>query len=179
MTRERIRKRYFEWLCDLIAHNGAYFKLLEYLFNTDFEYIIPMDDNRACDGVNLRYKFGRKVGYGDNMVATLLDVTPCSVLEMMAALAFRCEEQIMWNDDIGNRTGVWFWEMVKNLGLLSMTDRSFNEDRVRTIIERFLERDYEPDGRGGLFAVEGYPKDMRSIEIWYQMFIFLEAYYDA
>ena len=44
-------------------------------------------------------------------------IRPCSVLEMMIALSMRCEEQIMDDPDIGNRTGQWFWDMIDNLGL--------------------------------------------------------------
>ena len=39
----------------------------------------------------------------------------CSVLEMMVALAICCEETYMDNPNIGNRTGQWFWNMVKNI----------------------------------------------------------------
>ena len=179
MTTKKLRTRYFMWLCNLVGHNGSYFMLLDYLHRIQFTYVLDMDGNRAEDGINLRYKFGEAERYSDAMIASYLDISPCSVLEMMAALAFRCEEHLMCDDSIGDRTGVWFWEMIKNLGLASMSDRNFNQDRVEAIITDFLDRDYEPDGRGGLFAIEGYSRDMRTIEIWYQMCAYLEVYYDA
>ena len=36
------------------------------------------------------------------------------------------------------------------------------------VIRRFLNRDYERDGKGGLFTIEHCRYDMRDIEIWYQ-----------
>lgn len=179
MTKEKLSTLYFEWLCQLTGHDGAHFKLLEYLYKTPFIYIFPMDGNRAEDGIDLRYKFGRKRGFKDALIASFLDISPCNVFEMMAALAFRCEEQIMWDPDIGNRTGIWFWEMIRSLGLQSMTDQNYDERKVDQVIQDFLNRNYDPDGRGGLFAIPGFSRDMRDIEIWYQMCAYLEAYYDA
>lgn len=51
------------------------------------------------------------------MIASYLDNRPCSVLEMIIALAIRLEEHIMDDPDIGNRTGQWFWDMIVSLGL--------------------------------------------------------------
>lgn len=63
-----------------------------------------------------------------------------SVLEMLIALSIRLEEHIMDDPEIGDRTGQWFWNMITNLGLGSMDDRKFNENRVEDIVTRFLER---------------------------------------
>lgn len=139
------------------------------LHDSEFTYTIPMDGNRAEDGVNLRYRFGYEESYSDRMIASLLDVRSCSVLEMMIALALRCEEDIMENPDIGNRTGCWFWIMIDNLGLSPMDDAHFDERYVDHVIRCLLNHEYEYDGAGGLFMVEDPPGDMRTTEIWYQM----------
>jgi hypothetical protein len=88
---------------------------------------------------------------------------------MLVALALRCEENIMDDPDMGNRTGQWFWIMISNLGLGAMRDSRFNERRAEVVIDRLLSRDYEPDGEGGLFTVKGCKHDMRTVEIWHQM----------
>ena len=36
-------------------------------------------------------------------------------------------------------------------------------------IKAFLDREYAPDGRGGLFYIPGIDIDMRQVEIWRQM----------
>lgn len=173
MTKEELNERYFDWVVQSIgpnpyAENRTYHELLYLLNSIEFTYIIPMDANRYEDGVDLRYRFAANKGYADSLIANLLDDHPCSVLEMMAALAIRLEEHIMDNPDIGNRTGLWFWDMIDSLGLYSMHDERFDEDEVIDIVQRFLDRDYEPDGSGGLFTVTNCNFDMRNVEIWYQ-----------
>lgn len=81
----------------------------------------------------------------------------------------------MDDPSIGDRSGQWFWGMIQNLGLRSQTDTVFNETRVRDSISRFLRRDYEPNGQGGLFTVKNSPVDMREIEIWSQMWRFIDT----
>jgi hypothetical protein len=133
-----------------------------------------MDGNRAEDGIDLRYRFGYEQGYDSPMIATLLDDRPCSVLEMLIALAIRCEEHIMDDPDIGNRTGQWFWNMIINLGLGFMDDTKFDENYVKDVISRFLYRKYKRNGEGGLFTVEHCKNDLRTVEIWYQMCWYLD-----
>lgn len=181
MTRDYIINRYFNWMYDLICVNRhskrlSYRKLLDYLFRTDFIYIIGLDGNRAEDGINLRYRFGNDCGYTDAQVSNLLDDRECSILEMMVALSIRCEEHIMDDPDIGNRTGQWFWDMIKNLKLDDMTDSNFDIRYVENIIERFLHREYESDGTGGLFTIRNCKYDLRSEEIWYQMMWYLDEF---
>lgn len=179
MTQYELNHRYFNWLCRLVCDTkhpySRYSSLLEHLHNVQFEYILDMDENRLMDGIDMRYRFGRENRYPDSMIATLLDDRPCSILEMMVALAVRCEEHIMEDPDIGDRTGHWFWVMVHSLGLESMRDEMYNSDFVDLTLERFLNRTYAHDGQGGLFTVKGCQEDMRDIEIWYQLNMYLNT----
>jgi hypothetical protein len=88
---------------------------------------------------------------------------------MMVALAIRCEETIMDDALLGDRTGQWFWGMIHNLDLNCMTDNRFDRDYVDDCVARLLNREYDPDGRGGLFTVRNCPHDMRDVEIWCQL----------
>lgn len=168
---DRINDEYFEWLCELIdskrfSKQVSYRKLLMHLHNIEFTWFIPRDDNRADDGIQLRRKFG--LARGDLSVQRYLN-GPCSVLEMMVALAVRCEDWIMDDVQLGNRTGQWFWGMIHNLGLTPMTDSKFDVEFVDETIARLLNREYEPDGKGGLFTVKHCDHDMRTVEIWCQL----------
>ena len=58
--------------------------------------------------------------------------------------------------------------MIVNLGLGSMTDNRYEAYVVDDILDRFLDREYEPDGKGGLFTIRGCKHDLRKVEIWYQ-----------
>lgn len=143
------------------------------LHETEFVSAIPMDDNRAVDGMDLRYRFGDECSFPPPMITSLLDDTPCSVLEMMVALAVRCEEHIMDDPDIGDRTGKWFWGMIRNLRLEGMNDFRFDNRYVDDILVRLLERRYRKNGEGGLFTVNN-GRDMRKTDIWYQMNYYLD-----
>lgn len=178
---DRINDEYFEWMYNLVYDDEyspklSYRKLLSYLHSKDFVYILPMDVNRAKDGMDLRYKFGREVGYGMPIIASNLDNRPCSILEMMVALAMRCEVSIMDDPDIGNRLGQWFWTMIINLNLNHMNDRRFDRKYVDRVLSIFLSRSYKRNGEGGLFTIHDPSRDMRSAEIWYQMCWYLDEF---
>lgn len=174
MTRNVFNNKYFDWMykrvCgDTNASRLSYRKLLEHLHTIEFTYILVMDSNRAEDGTDLRYRFAYENNYHGSMVVEYLDDRPCSVLEMMVALANRCEEDIMDDPEMGNRTGQWFWDMIVSLGLYEMNDWNFDPDYVDEVINIFLNREYKYNGEGGLFTVRNCKQDMRTVEIWYQM----------
>ena len=177
MTRKNIKQEYFEWLYELVCEKRcsegySYRDLLLFLHDTEFTYTINKDSNRAEDGVDLRYRFAYDTGCA---CADGYLEGPCSVLEMMVALAIRCEECIMDDPRYGNRTAQWFWKMVTNLGLNGMTDGRFDDRYAREVIDRFLDREYEPNGRGGLFTIRNCDYDLRYVEIWAIMLWYLDT----
>lgn len=174
------RRLYFEWLTRFVYDDRlfvglSYRRLLEYLYERDFYYILVMDENRELDGIALRYRFAEENGYSQAS-KEFVDISSrrsCSILEMMVALSLRMEEAIMSDPAVGNRTGQWFWGMVASLGLSDMTDQNFDIFKVNGALTNFLDREYRPDGAGGLFTLSNPGRDMRFIEIWYQMQAYL------
>ena len=166
---------YLNWLMGLIEDEGHlnYTELCRYLMSVDFRWSVRMDENRAADGVHLRLVFEDQTGYSfDNKDA------PCTVLEMMIALALRGGEDILWDGE-NNWTPFIFWTMIENLGLKGYTDEYFLENRgysdydLEVKINNFLDRNYDKYGHGGLFYVvpknSHFPKNFQKLEIWYQM----------
>ena len=175
MTKDELTNIYFEWLFNLVcgqrySSNVSYRKLLVYLHSTEFRYSIALDENQAKEGVYLRDRFGQSEGYHNT---DILD-DPCSVLEMMIALSIHCEESIMDDPKIGNRTGQWFWGMIVNMGLGSMVDTRFDREYVEDVVTCFLDRDYSRDGEGGLFHINNSDRDLRDMSIWSQMCGYLD-----
>lgn len=169
MTEESIKKLYFNWLCSKVKVSEKYSKLMTKLHRTEFIYILPMDANRENDGINLRYRFGDACNIDQRIIATYLDdKSSCSVFEMMVALCIRCEEEIMDNEDLGDRTGEWFYQMLLSLRLQGMDNARYNDEYVSNIINDFLNRRYRSNGDGGLFTIANPPVDMRKTEIWTQ-----------
>lgn len=173
-----VKELYFDWLCSFVYDNRyyndlSYRRLLEYLHLRVFYDINPRDANRAEDGIALRYRFAREKGISEPVIASELDISSCSILEMMIALCIRIEDNMMDDPTVGNRTGQWFWEMISSLGLNGMTDRNFDINYTNRVLSDFLERRYEPNGRGGLFTIQNPKQDQRMVEIWYQMQAYL------
>ena len=189
MLEHRINDEYFEWMYDKVCSirsvrgrdvynrfsDGISFrKLLTHLSDIEFTWVLPMDRNRSDDGISLRYRFAYEVGY-ESHVAEYIE-GPCSVLEMMIALAINMDEDIMDNPAYGDRTGQWFWGMIVSLGLGGMNDHRYDDRLVDDVIGDFLRRDYDPDGRGGLFTIKGCNRDLRDMEIHIQRNYYLNTF---
>lgn len=175
MIREELENEYFEWLVDKVCHDKfadgiSFRKLLMHLHRREFTWIMSTDENRADDGINLRRRFFLESDLDDN--SEYLDM-PCSVLEMMIALSMHCEK-IMDDPNYGDRTSHWFWRMIVNMELGGMYDSNYNKYETDKAIDILLNRKYYPNGIGGLFHIRHPVKDMREVEIWYQMCWYLD-----
>lgn len=162
---------YFEWLLRIIDCPDCYRKLMEKLDSRQFTWTIRMDENRAEDGLALRDKFLDEYGYTPDQ--SDIFIRPCSVLEMMVALACRIDDDIMFDPAYGDRAPEWFWIMITNLGLDGMDNDNFNNQNVDEILNVFLARTYMMNGTGGLFPLKHPNFNQRRVEIWYQMSSFL------
>lgn len=175
MTRTELNRQYFKWLCRLVRGandrpKGSFQKLLRALHQAEFYYILPMDDNRGSDGIDLRYRFGYENEVDGREVASYLDDRPCSVLEMLLALSIRIDEHLLYDPEFGDRPAEWFWRFIRNLGLDAMTDDNYDELKVETAIENFLERKYSKTGAGGsIVYLPDTTKDIRGVDIWCQV----------
>lgn len=178
MIFNNVTSQYFDWLHDTVCgkwepRNLSFHSLLMFLFRQDFIPSCEMDESRAEDGCDLRYRFAqeRNIPYAAMNNAT--SGMPCSMLEMMVALSIRIEEHIMADSEAGNRVGQWFWSMIVSLGMAAMDDARFDEGRVQFVIDRFNQRAYQPTGAGGLFTLINPNVDMRKLDIWYQLMAYL------
>lgn len=178
---DEIINEYFHWLTHLVdidrfSEYISYNRLLSHLHSTSYRFTIRNDINRADEGVSLRYRFAITAHpeVSPNVITDIL-AGPCSVLEMLVALAVHCEENIMDDTRYGSRTGQWFWGMINNLGIGAMSDRNFDINTVNYVLERFSNNEYEPDGRGGLFTIPDCDRDLRKVEIWYQLNWYLNS----
>lgn len=185
---DTFNREYFEWLCKIVGGFDTHYFLLKRLFSREFYYINEKDSNRAYDGVQLRNVYSDQLGYWDycmqivNGVRVDADVGEmCTVLEMLVALAIRCEHDIMNNPDKGDRTKLWFWKMLENLDIAKYDNDNWDQqayDEVNHKIDILLDRTYKRNGQGGLFPINAkYHKDQRKVEIWYQMNTWLNENY--
>ena len=57
-----------------------------------------------------------------------------------------------------------------------MTDERFDRVYAEDVIDDFLDRDYAPNGKGGLFTIKHCDYDLREVEIWTQMCWYLDCF---
>lgn len=154
-----MNSEYFKFLFTMCESPYRYEKLLRYLFETEFYGVVPNDDNRCADGLQIREQFNN-----------LNEEAPCSVLEMLIGLALRLEFELV-QTMFEKSYKEWFWILIDNLGLSWATNTALQSDtsRLKRAITRLLDRGYESNGEGGLFPLKNSKNDQRKVEIWYQM----------
>lgn len=169
---------YYNWLLNKIEFGNfteLYIGLLRRMFGTAYFSALPIDENRASDGKDLRYFFCEETGYDlDDLNLAVGD--SCTVLEMLIAFADLIANKELGDAEKGDRTPDWFWRMVKNLGLLDYPGEYLPLElrlEVTTIIQNWLNRSINYDGSGGLFPLKNPPGDERKVEFLYQMRAYL------
>ncbi len=174
-----IEQDYFHWLCEMVGADQdqeSYWLLLGELHRESFIPMIEHDENRESDGLELRDEYLRDIRASKYERIN----GDCSILEMMIALARHMDFETSDAFDDGtkkNQIGYWFWDMVHNLKLDLLDDATYNEmggrEYAETIIDDLVNREYEPDGTGGLFPLTTAYEDQRDVELWYQMAAYL------
>lgn len=150
---------YFNWIKSKVY---VHEKILIEMFNMPFAWVILGDKNRAYDVKDLRLEYIDETGA--QMPDGWADDQPASVLEVI----YRFCQTADFETDIEARH--WFATVVKNLGL----DEHLEAEEIRDILQRFIWREYEPNGRGGLFPLNDPDEDQRQVEIWYQFNTYLD-----
>lgn len=174
MINTDIQTSYYSWLVQkAMPFSQHHTQLLEVLYSTVFIPNREEDNNRAIDGINLRHRFGIDQHIPQSIIDYyLINNKPCSMLEMMIALAIRMEDTIMSDPYKGDRTSYWFACMLGSMNIF-MDDDRFDIDWFEHCMYIFNNRLYMPNGCGGLFTITDPSRDMREYEIWSQMNFYL------
>lgn len=133
--------------------------LMRKLHDIDFKWFLERDENRMKDGLALRYDF-----FDENEVDGGF-IRPCSVLEMLVGLSLRLECDYIGDPGDPHPVDI-FWQMICNLGLGNYFDTRFDSGRVEKIVDIWMSRRYDYDGKGGIFPLKGDTFDSREEEIW-------------
>ena len=152
--------------------DALYDILIFELYSIDFSWVIPLDSDRGYDGLVLREGF-----HSSNGIENSLKNKPCSVLEVLISLAERFDF-LVDDEDRGDRTRIWFWEMVENLGLLKYSNAYFDEpygrrmdkiNDIHRICERWLDRKFSYTGQGSPFPLDHPNEDQRKADMVSQL----------
>lgn len=159
-------RQYFDWLLRRVGAE-KHISLCLQLYETDFNWFVPNDDNRAEDGKMLRREFLDEFNHDDHWIWS---DRKCSMLELILGISLRLSYDTEYNADI------WFWEILQNLNLTQYKDEYYDRsvDRhVSRVLEKVNDRTYTRKGFGGLFPLNKTNEDQRKVEIWYQMSAYL------
>lgn len=161
---------YFDWLkwhIEPLTEAGDHDLLFHRLHQKGYYALLPDDENRLADGVELRNEYGERV----NAEKLVIDTAP-SVFEVMISLAKKMNYiySPLYKDSLVE----CFTMMLTNAGLMPFTNERYFElggdIEVDRIIDRILNREYPKDGKGNFFYTGSETKeDQRNISMWYQM----------
>lgn len=157
---------YYLWLTEMVGIDSRC-HLLQVLDSIDYRWQFALDENRAAAGLNLRQLYSNEVGvYLDDVREG-----PCSVLEMLVGTAQMMSDLLSMTEP---NIPKYFKELIKNLGLnLSITD-----DRdIFSIIDRWLDREFDSRGRGSIFPFRRYMGDARTLDVFDAMNIYIGENY--
>ena len=138
MNEEYLIKMYYDWLIDQVDFDdrvNLYESLLLHLFDVDFEWLpnIPLDENRAGDGLKLRVQFANSIGQNDGQIfLNFVQNKRCSLLEMFVAFADRLTQLLDLNK------AAFFWMFIDNLHLDWATEYDFDQEVVDNILYDFM-----------------------------------------
>lgn len=174
---------YLDWMSAIAFHDSSersqYQSLLHHLHSIPFYFLIPMDENRMVDGIDLRYRFAHDHSLNpEDTMSELGQNNSCSVLEMMVALALKGDERVLYDYETGSKSDYIFKAMLASSQLTDSRNDRFSPEYVSYRVDCILKREYEYDGFGGLFTVNNPRMDMRDVDIWYQMNWYLQTLYD-
>jgi hypothetical protein len=173
-----MEKSYIDWLLQKIDNprNQDYEDLFAILWEQEFYSLVDNDSNRAEDGLSLRKMWERKT-------RQRLILGPPRVLEVLIYLAMRARD-VLYDGDFTISVDALFWEFLTNLGLDFYNNKKFegythddNRLDVIDILDKWLKREFQRNGKGGVFPLKNPKKDQRDEELWYQMNYYLMENY--
>ena len=170
MTIKSLEEQYFDWLVSKIAieQNGnverTYEGVFRRMYGKEFVWLVPNDDNRIGDALDLRREF-----LGESNPTFRF---PATVLEVVIALSRRLEF------NAGGNAPVWAWQLFRNLRLHKLYDPlTYRKDsQIDDILDALIYRTYKPNGMGGFFPLTDPPSDQTKVEIWYQMSSYIQEH---
>lgn len=174
--RVELERDYYNWLTAKIpGWRDAYPELISRLYATPFRVTLLQDENRVADGLSLRSRYAWEKGL-DRLAQDILKACrPCGILELMLAMSIRCEEEYLASPSEDEPLGsAWFGPMVHSLGLAHQTGPFYDEHSVDLTLRMFMDHQYRPDGFGSLFWIRGTTEDLRKMELWRQMMLWIE-----
>jgi len=164
-----------EWLIESVNNrkDKRFNRLLTILYNKEFYSLINYDENRAKDGTQLRNLWQSENKLSEEDIAFGV----AKILEVLLGISKR-----VWHEIYGSKYSEKldpsdiFWILLDNLGLTKFSDEYLASgmfEEIDEILVRWVERQYNKNGVGGIFPVLRASKNMRNLELWDQMSLYI------
>ena len=161
---DRTEAKYFRWLMSQCTPDieANYDDLFLQLYQKEFVWVIPNDDNRIQDGLDVRKQWYENRGSIPEQGVSFLEV----VIGLSRRLAFNA----------GGDDEIWAWQLLTNIGLDKKKGKNSRHSKmdIDEILDRVIWRTYQPNGVGGFFPLRETELDQTSVELWYQMNAYIE-----
>lgn len=169
-----INEQYFDFLCQEGQLTKVpcvrYMDLWRLLHQVPFHVELQRDENRMGDAMELRRRFlGIRGNHFDS-------VQYISVFEVLLAFAMRIDLEYVGTPGEKHPDRIML-EMIKNLGIDKFDGVQYGESFVRNKLNRWMYREYNFNGIGGLFPVRQDSRDQRLLEMWEQMLSYVHENY--
>lgn len=165
-------RAYRDWLVDKVnVMDEDYTYLLRELFGIEFYSIVKYDEDRGMDGLALREEWAEGVRFLGS-----LDFGNANMLEVLIGIAKRIEFKLFGTEYYDEWDYVKiFWDLINNLGFSEMFGdiSRYVFDEIRENVTHFLNRDYFRHKNSNIFRFENEPKDLRKLNIWTQMGLYI------
>ena len=168
---DNVIREYREWLIDQVNTVEDYTYMLRELYSIEFYSTVSNDEDRGMDGLVLRNEWADSVGYAGS-----LDFGVANMLEVIIGIARRIEFRLFGTIYVDEWDYVRiFWDLIDNLGLGEMfgTLSRYTFDEIYEIVTLFLSRQYKRHRKGNIFDIQDDTINLRKLNIWTQMGIYV------
>ena len=189
MAYETLKTEYLNFLMNkLQIPSGIYYNLCNILQNTAFIPILPMDENRSYECLELRKEFtecsGRNPETIDVLNYELGHRGTGTMLELLVVLTFYIHYNLL-ESEYDAEPSKWFLEMLENCGILPYAINNWSGDEkvnnIKSILRIINLRRFNWDGEGSFFPIR-FPhsphSDQRYEEILIQANNYIAENYD-
>lgn len=178
---------YYNWLCERMSINpreNGIESVCSMLMVSPFVAVLKDDENLIESALYLRRTFVRGCDQ-EQKREFYHSLKDCSVLEIMSVLLEKMSYMLLENPLASSDQGALFFELLDNLELGWINDRSFSanpdvcSEYIEDAVSIFVNRDYDDDGQnGGMFPLENPRSDAREMGLYQQMDEYLIERYD-
>ena len=160
MPYEALKTEYLNYLMNKLQVSGIYYDVCKILQDTAFIPILPMDENRSYECLELRKEF---IEWSGNVPENIEILNyelgyrgTGTMLELLVVLTFYIHYNLL-ESEYDAEPSKWFLEMLENCGILPWAINGWLDDEkaknIKSILSIINMRRFNWDGEGSFFPI--------------------------